>query len=38
LVLFPGYAGPYRPQTKGKIENTVGYVKRDFFLEKVYLS
>lgn len=22
---------PYRPQTKGKIESTIGYVKRDFF-------
>ena len=29
---IPRLCRPYRPQTKGKIENTVGYVKRDFFL------
>jgi Transposase and inactivated derivatives len=28
----PRLCRPYRPQTKGKIENTIGYVKRDFFL------
>ncbi len=29
---IPRLCRPYRPQIKGKIENTVGYVKRDFFL------
>lgn len=29
---IPRLCRPYRPQTKGKIESTVGYVKRDFFL------
>jgi len=29
---IPRLCRPYRPQTKGKIENTVGYVKRDFLL------
>lgn len=29
---IPRLCRPYRPQTKGKIENTVGYVKRDLFL------
>ena len=29
---------PYRPQTKGKIENTVGFVKRDFFLGSSFSS
>lgn len=36
---FAGYYGfnpvlcrPYRPQTKGKVENTVRFVKQDFFL------
>ena len=28
---IPRLCRPYRPQTKGKIENTIGYVKRDFF-------
>jgi transposase len=28
----PRLCRPYRPQTKGKIENTVGFVKRDFFM------
>jgi transposase len=28
----PRLCRPYRPQTKGKIENTVGFVKRDFFI------
>jgi transposase len=28
---IPRLCRPYRPQTKGKIENTVGFVKRDFF-------
>lgn len=28
----PRLCRPYRPQTKGKIENTIGYIKRDFFL------
>jgi hypothetical protein len=29
---IPRLCRPYRPQTKGKIENTIGYVKRDLFL------
>lgn len=29
---IPRFCGPYRPQTKGKIEKTVGYVKRNSFL------
>jgi transposase len=29
---------PYRPQTKGKIENTVGFVKRDFFMGSSFCS
>ena len=29
---IPRLCRPYRPQTKGKIENTVGFVKRDFFM------
>ena len=29
---IPRLCRPYRPQTKGKIENTVAYVRRDFFL------
>lgn len=28
----PRLCRPYRPQTKGKIVNTVGFVKRDFFM------
>jgi transposase len=28
----PRLCRPLRPQTKGKIENTVGFVKRDFFM------
>ncbi len=29
---IPHLCRPYRAQTKGKIENNVGYVRRDFFL------
>jgi transposase len=29
---IPRLCRPYRPQTKGKIESTVKYVKRDFFM------
>ena len=29
---IPRLCRPYRPQTKGKIENTIGYIKRDFVL------
>ncbi|MDD1751359.1 MAG: IS21 family transposase, partial [Methanothrix sp.] len=29
---IPRLCRPYRPQTKGKIENTVKFVKRDFFM------
>jgi transposase len=35
---IPRLCRPYRPQTKGKIENTVGYVKRDFFLGRWFTS
>ncbi len=35
---IPRLCRPYRPQTKGKIENTVGYVKRDFFLGTRFTS
>jgi transposase len=35
---IPRLCRPYRPQTKGKIENTVGYVKRDFFLGSRFAS
>ncbi len=28
----PRLCRPYRPQTKGKVENTIGFVRRDFFL------
>ncbi len=29
---IPRLCRPYRPQTKGKVENTIGFVRRDFFL------
>jgi transposase len=29
---IPLLCRPYGPQTKGKIESTIGYIKRDFFL------
>jgi transposase len=29
---------PYMPQTKGKIENTIGYIKRDFFEGTPFIS
>jgi hypothetical protein len=29
---IPRLCRPYRPQTKGKIENSVGFVKRDFLM------
>ncbi len=32
MALFLAYSVIYCPQTKGKIENTIGYVKREFFL------
>ena len=35
---LPHLCRPYRPQTKGKIENNVGYVKRDFFLGRNFSS
>jgi transposase len=35
---IPRLHRPYRPQTKGKIENTVGFVKRDFFLGGTFCS
>ncbi len=35
---LPHLCRPYRAQTKGKIENNVGYVKRDFFLGRNFTS
>jgi len=35
---IPRFCRPYRPQTKGKIENTIGYIKRDFFLGGTFSS
>ncbi len=35
---IPRLCRPYRAQTKGKIENTVGYVRRDFFLGRKFNS
>lgn len=35
---IPRLCRPYRAQTKGKIENTVGYVRRDFFLGRSFAS
>jgi transposase len=35
---IPRLCRPYRPQTKGKIENSVGFVKRDFFLGSEFCS
>jgi len=35
---IPRLCRPYRPQTKGKIESTVGFVKRDFFLGGFFSS
>jgi transposase len=34
----PRLCRPCRPQTKGKIENTIGYVRRDFFLGRDFNS
>ncbi len=35
---IPRLCRPYRPQTKGKVENTIGYVRRDFFLGRIFVS
>ncbi|MDD3932247.1 MAG: IS21 family transposase [Methanoculleus sp.] len=35
---IPRLCRPYRPQTKGKIENTIGYIKRDFLLGGTFSS
>jgi len=35
---IPRLCRPYRPQTKGKIESTVGFVKRDSFVEGSFSS
>ena len=35
---IPRLCRPYRPQTKGKIERTVGFVKRDFFMGGSFTS
>jgi hypothetical protein len=35
---IPRLCRPYRPQTKGKIENVVKYVKSDFFLGSTFAS
>ena len=34
----PRLCKPYCPQTKGKVENTIGYVKRDFLLGGTFSS
>jgi len=36
--ILPHLCRPYRAQTKGKIENNVGYVRRDFFLGRNFSS
>ncbi|AKB59437.1 Mobile element protein [Methanosarcina barkeri 227] len=38
FVFIPRLCRPYRPQTKSKIKNKVGYVKRDFFLGRRFTS
>lgn len=35
---IPRLCRPYRPQTKGKIERTVGFVKKDFFMGGKFAS
>lgn len=35
---IPRLCRPYRPQTKGKIESSVGFVKRDFLLGSKFCS
>lgn len=35
---IPRLCRPYRPQTKGKIENSVGFVKRDFLMGSEFHS
>jgi len=35
---IPRLCRPYRPQTKGKIENTIGYVKRDLLMGSTFRS
>lgn len=35
---IPRLCKPYCPQTKGKIENTIGYMKRDFLLGSSFAS
>ena len=35
---IPRLCRPYRPQTKGKIENSVGFIKRDFLLGSEFCS
>jgi len=35
---IPRLCKPYCPQTKGKIENTIGYIKRDFLLGGIFSS
>jgi len=35
---IPRLCRPYRPQTKGKIENTIGYIKRDLVLGAKFSS
>lgn len=35
---IPRLCRPYRPQTKGKVENTIGFVRRDFFLGRIFSS
>ncbi len=35
---IPRLCRTYRPQTKGKVENTIGFVRRDFFLGRSFAS
>jgi transposase len=35
---IPRLCRPYRPQTKGKVENNIGFVRRDFFLGRSFAS
>jgi len=38
LGFIPRVCKPYCPQTKGKIESTIGFVKRDFLLGSTFAS
>ena len=38
LGFIPRVCKPYCPQTKGKVENSIGFVKRDFLLGSTFTS